>query len=359
VPSLDQTMRQVLALPREAGTPAAAAARDLVAAHLEGLGYQIERQRFAFFPGSLNGFPLFGAGLGGLALLLLPLLIGVDVPRWAAALLLAGGLGTLAAAAVGMGLGWLRLGGESREDANLIARRGVVPVRRWIVAHLDSKAQAQSMAGRLVAVWVIGLAGAGLVALAAARAWGPVPLPAAGAGAALAVLSGALAGRGRLRGTSAGARDNGTGVTAALAAAERLRDAGTGVLITGSEEFGLVGARVFVAHAGDLLRGAEVVNLDTIDQEGQLALVSHDGRGAALASREAPRLAAAGLGGRPRRLPFGILTDSLPFARAGVPAITIGRLTWRTLRTIHTPRDTAEGLSLETAERVGQALAAN
>jgi len=37
----------------------------------------------------------------------------------------------------------------------------------------------------------------------------------------------------------------------------------------------------------------------------------------------------------------GILTDSLPFARAGVPALTIGRLTWRTLRTIHTPRDTA------------------
>jgi len=359
VPSLDHTMRQVLALPREAGTPAAAAARDLVAAHLEALGYRIERQRFAFLPGSLNGFPLFGAGLGRLALLLLPLLTAADAPRWAAALLLAGGLGALAAAAVGVGLGWLRLGGESREDANIIARRGVAPVRRWIVAHLDTKAQAQSMAGRLVAVWAIGLAGAGLIAQAVARTWGPVPLPVAAAGAALAVLSGALAGRGRLRGTSAGARDNGTGVTAALAAAERLRDTGTAILITGAEEFGLVGARVFVAQAGERLRGVEVVNLDTIDQEGQLALVSHDRRGAALAGREAPRLAAAGLGGRLRRLPFGILTDSLPFARAGVPAITIGRLTWRTLSTIHTPRDTADGLSIETAIRVGQALAAN
>ncbi|MEP7177365.1 MAG: M28 family peptidase, partial [Gemmatimonadales bacterium] len=66
-----------------------------------------------------------------------------------------------------------------------------------------------------------------------------------------------------------------------------------------------------------------------------------------------------GLTTRLRRLPIGILTDSLPFARAGVPAVTIGRLTWRTLRTIHTPRDTPDGLSLETAERVGQALAAN
>ena len=28
-----------------------------------------------------------------------------------------------------------------------------VPATRWIVAHLDTKAQVQSMAGRLVAVW--------------------------------------------------------------------------------------------------------------------------------------------------------------------------------------------------------------
>jgi hypothetical protein len=42
-----------------------------------------------------------------------------------------------------------------------------------------------------------------------------------------------------------------------------------------------------------------------------------------------------------------------------VPAITIGRLTWRTLRLIHTPRDTPEGLSLEMAKLVGQALAVN
>jgi Iap family predicted aminopeptidase len=55
----------------------------------------------------------------------------------------------------------------------------------------------------------------------------------------------------------------------------------------------------------------------------------------------------------------GILTDSLPFARAGIPALTIGRLTWRTLRTIHTSRDTPDGLSLEAAVRVGRALAVN
>ncbi len=359
MPSLDHTMEQVLRLTREAGLPGAAAARDLIAAHLEALGYQVERQRFAFSPSSLNGFPVFGAGLGGLALLLLPLLSGNGAPGWAAALVLAGGLLLLVVLATGIGLGWLPLGGGTREDANLIATRGIVPVRRWIVAHLDTKAQIQSMAGRLVAVWVIGLAVAALVALALARFRGSVPVPLAGLAAAAAVLAGALAGRGRLRGSTPGARDNGTGVAGALAAAEGLDDPATGILITGAEEFGLVGARVFVAQRADELRGAVVVNLDTIDQEGELALVSHDSRGTALARREAPRLMASGLTPRLRRLPVGILTDSLPFARAGVPALTIGRLTWRTLRTIHTPRDTAAGLSLETALRVGRALAAN
>jgi Zn-dependent M28 family amino/carboxypeptidase len=148
-------------------------------------------------------------------------------------------------------------------------------------------------------------------------------------------------------------------VAGALAAAECLTGGETGILITGAEEFGLVGARVFAAHRGDDLRGAVIVNLDTIDQEGELVLVSHDGRGTALAQAIAPVLAAAGLSARLRRLPLGILTDSVPFARQGLPAVTIGRLTWRTLRLIHTPRDTADGLSLEMAERVGRVLATN
>jgi len=102
-----------------------------------------------------------------------------------------------------------------------------------------------------------------------------------------------------------------------------------------------------------------VVNLDTIDQEGRLYLVSHDARGRRLAVAEAGKLISVGPPLRVRRLPLGILVDSLPFARAGVPAVTIGRLTWDTLRRIHTPGDTREGLSLATAKRVGQALVAN
>jgi hypothetical protein len=352
-------MRQLLAAPREAGTPDAEAARSLVANHLEALGYRVERQRFTFASSAPLGLPVFGAGLGALSLLLLPALTGTALPVWLGVLLLAGGLGLLVLLAMGVGLGWIPLGGPAREDANLIATRGPGPVRRWIVAHLDTKAQAQSMAGRLIALWIVLLALVVLATLAVARLWGPIPLLPAAVGAALAVAAGALAGGGRLRGTSPGARDNGTGVAAALAAAERLAGGETGILITGAEEFGLVGARVFVTQRAEELHDVVIVNLDTIDQEGELALVSHDERGTALARAIEPALAAAGLPARLRRLPLGILTDSVPFARRGLPAVTIGRLTWRTLRVIHTPRDTADGLSLETAERVGRALAAN
>jgi hypothetical protein len=37
----------------------------------------------------------------------------------------------------------------------------------------------------------------------------------------------------------------------------------------------------------------------------------------------------------------------------------VGRLSWNTLRVIHTPADAPESLSLEMAERVGRALATN
>ena len=63
-------------------------------------------------------------------------------------------------------------------------------------------------------------------------------------GAVLALLAGFLAGRGRLKGRSHGARDNGTGIVAALAAAATAIPVWA-FSITGAEEFGLVGARVF------------------------------------------------------------------------------------------------------------------
>jgi hypothetical protein len=356
VPALHQTADRILAHHREAGTPEAAAARAAVVEHLTGLGYQVSAQPFRFHPSALMGLPLFGAGVGASALLALPLLTLPTAPAgalvvWVVILTATIGL------AVGVAAGWLTLG-PAREDANLIAVRSGKSMRRWIVAHLDSKAQAQSMAGRLVTVWLLAAAILFLTALSVARLWGPLPIWLGATGATLAIVAGALAGRGRLRGTSRGARDNGTGIVAALAYAEASSDPETGILITSGEEFGLVGSRIFARLRGRMA-GVEVVNFDTIDDEGHFFLVSHDTRGATLASELAGRLTRLGMDVRTRHLPIGILVDSLPFARAGAGAVTVGRLTWRTLRLIHTPADVPGTLSLDSAELIGRAIALN
>ena len=356
MPSLKEIALQVLALPREAGTPEVAKARELVATYLTGLGYTVVSQGFTFAPSSLRAFPIFGAGLGGLALVLLPFLASGTLPSWAALTVWMTGLLALAIVATGVGLGWVHLGEGLREDANLIATRGKSPPRRWVVAHLDSKAQGHSMAGRLIAVWIVGLAIVALTALTVGRLSGPLSPGLAAPGAVLAVLAGFLAGRGGLSGRSQGARDNGTGVVAALAAAAA-PDSAVGILITGAEEFGLVGARVF-ARLSTGLAETEFVNVDTVDQEGKLYLVSHDAEGARLARAVEPQLAGLGLPMQRRRLPLGIFVDSAPLARVA-PSVTVGRLTWRTLRCIHTAADTTAGLSFRAAEQVGKAIASN
>jgi peptidase M28-like protein len=266
------------------------------------------------------------------------------------------GLVALGLLAWGLGTGAAVPGAEQRNDANLVATRGNGLIRRWIVAHVDSKAQGHSMAGRLVAVWVLILTillGTGLVLLRVTAS--PVWSVAVAGLAGMSLAAGFLARQGRLRGTSPGARDNGTGLLAALVAADGCTDPEIGFLFTGAEEFGLVGARI--AAQGQLASPeAEVVNLDTLDQVGSLYLVYHGSEGMALADRLRPQVEGIASKTRVRRLPMGILTDSLPFARLGRAAITIGRLDWATLRRIHTPRDTADGLELTTAVAVGQAV---
>lgn len=357
MPTLRETSRQILALPREAGTAAAAAARELVVTHLKALGYRVVLQKFTFTPSSLRAFPVFGDGLGLLALILVPFLGSSNVPAWSALVVWIGGLAVVAMVAGGIGLGWIPLGEELREDANLIATRGDDRPRRWIVAHLDTKAQGHSMAGRLVAVWITALAITAESVLSGLRLNGPTAPGWIGMGGGIALLAGFLARRGRLSGRSLGARDNGTGVVAALAAAEAAPATGVGILITGAEEFGLVGARVFARLTPDL-QDAEFVNVDTIDQEGVLYLVSHDASGGRLAGRLEPELAGIGLPLKRRRLPLGIFVDSAPLSQAGAPSVTIGRLTWATLRRIHTAADTPDDLSLDLAVQVGRAIVA-
>ena len=232
-----------------------------------------------------------------------------------------------------------------------------MPVRRWIVAHLDTKAQGHSLAGRAVGAVVAAAAVLMLTVLATLRLWGPLDSDTVAYAAVLALIGCGLAARGALRGTSPGARDNGTGLLAALVAAEVAPKEGVGVLITGAEEFGLVGARVFAREYGPQLLGVEVINIDTVDDQGTLYIVSHDAPGARLAG-----LLEAGLAGvaprvRRRGQPLWAFVDSKPLSRTGAAALTLARLNWGTLRLVHTPQDTAVGMTFRTAEAVGRMVA--
>ncbi|HEU5171059.1 MAG TPA: M28 family peptidase [Gemmatimonadales bacterium] len=356
-PEAWSTAAAVLALTRESGSPGLAEARELVARHLRARGYAVAIEPFRCTASTLLVLPILGAGVGWLALLVVPLLVLPGPPRWSALALWLAGAASLALLAGGIGAGRAPapLGGPPRDDANLIATRSP-EVRRWIVAHLDTKAQGHSLAGRLVAVWLLVATALLLTAATAARLAAPLPAAAAAGVTATALVAGALAARGRLRGGSRGARDNGSGVLAALAAADALGDGATGILITGGEELGLAGARAFAGEHPAKVRGATVVNFDTLDDRGPLWVVSHDAAGDALAARAAARLGGIGLDVRRRRLPLGILTDSLALARAGAAAITIARLDWDTLRRLHTPSDTPDGLAFATALAVGRAI---
>ena len=354
--------RELLALlldsHREAGTPAAAHARRLVADYLGALGYRVVEQPFTFYPSSLNAMPMFAAGLGWLTLLQIPLCTVEGAPAWAALAAWEAGLAGLGTLVRGTALGWSSLGGGVRQDANLVATRGSAPVRRWIVAHLDTKAQGQSLAGRAVGIGVAALALLVLSALAVARLWGPLESDTMAYAAVLALVACGFAGRGGLRGTSQGARDNGTGLLAALVAAEAAPAEGVGVLVTGAEEFGLVGSRVFAGEYGPQLLGVEVVNFDTVDDQGKLYLVSHNPAGARFAEGLAPAFAGLAPEVRRRGQPLWAFMDSGPLARSGAAAVTAARLDWGTLRRIHTPRDTAEGMTFRTAEEAGRKAAA-
>ncbi len=354
-----ELFKALIALPREAGTPAAARARALLAAHLADLGFQVRELPFSFQPASLNAYPILGAGLGWLTLLEIPALLIGTLPAALAPLVWFGGAAALGALAWGIGSGVEVPGAERRGDANLVATRPGAAVRRWIVAHVDTKAQGHSMAGRLVAVWIMLMAALLMTGLVAWRLVGGVPVPggAVAAAAGLSLAAGVLAGRGRLRGTSPGARDNGTGLLAALVAVETVQDGGVGFLFTGAEEFGLVGARAFVRDGG-ALGGLEVLNLDTLTDRGALYLVAHDAPGRLLA--EECRAAFADVATRVivRQLPLGILTDSVPLARAGARALTLARMDWADLRRLHTAQDSVEALGLDTAEAVGRLVGA-
>jgi hypothetical protein len=221
-----------------------------------------------------------------------------------------------------------------RRGVNLQAvRRGVTPTV-WLVAHLDSKWQPVSMIARVAGVVGTSI---GLIAMLVltlrppANDWAPLAAMLFTWISSVPLMLSVVGARNH------GTLDNASGVATVLEAAESIpASARVGVMITDAEELALAGARAWAKS----VPASVALNCDSVDDDGPLVVMYSRRRPDALIARLA---AAADVESQPvrvLRLIPGILTDSVALADAGWDTLTLSRGTLRTLRRIHTSRDT-------------------
>lgn len=336
--------------PTWAGVPARAdagirSAREYCIGVLRQAGFETSERPFEYsaFAGSL-GAPVAGVIIG-LTAIVLYLSRGETALTLGALVALLACLGVLGHAGRE---GVIHFPVMRRRGLNLEAVRGAdhAPAL-WLVAHLDSKWQPVSMYARVAGV--IGSA-AGIAALAvlalAQGPRGPGRIDVVGATVLMLTwLASAPLVLSIVGDRNHGTLDNASGVAAVLEAAESLPlEANVGVLITDAEELALAGARVWVREWSPERGKRVALNCDSVDDHGPLVLMY---------TRKAPgrlieavtRAARAGgetLSPRILRLLPGILTDSVALADAGWETLTLSRGTLRTLKRIHTSRDTLQ-----------------
>ena len=229
------------------------------------------------------------------------------------------------------------------EGINLIGVRPRVRIATWLTAHYDSKGQPLSMAWRLL-----------LVAAALAMIPAVLLVTLAGASAlwwlALLVLPALFLALNVATNRSPGAVDNATGVLTVLAALDLLPpEAPVGAILLDGEELGLVGARALVRERANLLDDTSVINFDGIDDRGRPVAFEHR-------SGTLTRAVADAVGARPRRR-VPVVVDGLALASVARECLTIMKGNWGTMRVVHTPRDTADRLTLSGVREVARAVA--
>jgi hypothetical protein len=338
-------LRDLAAVPRATGTDANATARDRVARDLAAAGFQRRDIPFEFsaFPGRW-ATPIFGA---------LGLLVVQGAGHFGsrgsileAGLIYVAGLGAMAiggpwlARRGVLSLGFMRKRGEQME----FTRAGASRPRVWLCAHVDTKSQPVPTLVRAVgiAVMAIGLlVTLVLVALAAAD----VPMHVAWwIGSAFVTLAGAFPVMlSVVTNRSPGALDNASGVATVVEAARLLAGRDVGVLITDAEELGLAGARAWGASNPEA-PGTFVLNCDGVDDGGSNLVMYSGPAPRQLLDGVARAAAKSGVAWRARRLPLGVLTDSVAFTDAGLPSATFSRGTRASLLRVHTRRDNLERL---------------
>lgn len=338
---------ETLAVPRLSGSEGSATVEQSLRDAFEGLGYDTKELPFSFstwpgrFGATVAGVLLALTGAGGAALLY------YGLPVLALILLVVGlALTLLPLVLLAPALRRLPLG---RVDSSnlLFTRPGSRPA--WIVmAHRDSKSQLVPTLVRTAAV-VAGAVGWVALVVAAALWFGgelfQFPSWALLAGGVV-TLSGLVLALAWSSNNSPGALDNATGLAVLLAIANAGPGDEVGFLVTDGEELGLAGAREAVEPLPPV---QGVINLDGLDDRGVIRIAEGHGvrrRGSA------PQLAAALLTTARaldievvrQPLPRTIMVDHIPFAAAGVPALTILRGKLSSLLRVHRGGDKPDRL---------------
>ena len=373
-----------LAGPRRAGTEGEMRARRYLVDRLRRSGYKVEEEEFSAVPHALDLWRVYGVAVALLLLLaaaapagLSPLreasaaaILGMFLLlpyffRWACSSSLCPGEETPALTARQGRRGVLR-------SANVVARLpgGAADERGGVilVAHYDSKSQNVPLLWRMGLSAVVLLAGGCLALLVLAR--GAVPLAAV---VPSALLVSALAALGVLLGirtgsVSPGAIDNAAGVAVLLHIAERMVGCGrrpqaspVTFRFTGAEEEGLLGAWAYLARHNEELRAlrgrAAVLNLDGIGVGRRVVLI-----GGGLPAPWRPRGISARAAEAARRVGVplwrigplcGIAEDHVPFAAAGLDAISLCGPSWKLSR-VHSARDCLDAVDPAALGRVAE-----
>lgn len=325
--------------PRAAGSAEERVAREYCASVLRTAGFDVTTETFDYsaLPGRL-GTPL-GSALA-LVTVLSSAWLGGAWPRASAATLVLGLVVLGSAARRMLGDGVLTIPFMRASAENLVARRPSADEPRvWLVAHLDSKSQPVPSALRVIGIVTLALAVLASIAAAALTLGGAPARTLWWIAAALATTGAIPAMLSVVGNDSDGAVDNASGVAAVLAAAQSLPvDARVGVLLPSAEELGLAGARAWVRGRAN---SGYALNCDGVDDEGALTIM-YTGRRPDTLVRVIE--AAHGRPANVRRMPLGLLTDSVAFSDAGWQTVTVSRGSLATLRRVHSTRDSLANL---------------
>ena len=318
--------------PRPAGSEAEERARRYAEQVLADAGFTSVRESFSYsrFPGGY-GTPIGGALAAATVVSAAWLALS---NRDGAAIVLAAGLLIVAVFARAMlGDAVLDLPLLRASSVNVVATRAGIEPRVWLVAHLDSKSQPVPSLARVAGMTVLAIGvvlaviamGLQLVSVSSRTLWWVA--------SALAVLGAVPVMASVVGECSDGALDNASGVATVLAAAVQMeRGAAVGVLLPSAEELGLAGARAWArARASGV-----ALNCDGVDDEGELTIM-HGSNPAVEVIDAIVRAAPATP--RVRRMPLGLLTDSVALTDRGWRAVTLSRGSFASLRRVHTSRD--------------------